>query len=88
MNKAVAPLPFIVLSLLVAIWGGWMRIGWALPVSQAAAHHGAIMVGSFLATLIFLERAVTFKSKWVLLLPMLNGMSIIAFTAHQTLAAE
>jgi hypothetical protein len=82
MNKAIAPLPLILLSLLLAIWGGWIRIGWSLPVSHAGAQHGAMMVGSFLATLILLERAVTFQNKWVLLLPVINGLSVIAFVVQ------
>lgn len=88
MNKAIAPLPLILLSLLLAIWGGWIRIGWSLPVSQVAAQHGAMMVGSFLATLIFSERAVTFQNKWVLLLPVVNGLSVLAFVAHQPVLAQ
>ncbi len=88
MNKAIAPLPLILLSLLLAIWGGWIRIGWSLPVHQVAAQHGAMMVGSFLASLIFLERAVTFKSRWVLLLPVVNGLSVLAFIAGQPVLAQ
>ncbi|MCU7551709.1 hypothetical protein OCK74_21490 [Chitinophagaceae bacterium LB-8] len=88
MNKAIAPLPLILLSLLLAIWGGWIRIGWSLPVSQVAAQHGAMMVGSFLATLVLLERAVTFQNKWVLLLPVINGLSVIAFLVQQPELAQ
>lgn len=83
MNKALFVLPLILLSLLASIWTGWLRIGWTLPVSNAAAQHGALMVGSFLATLIFLERAVTFANKWVLLLPFINGFSLVLFLAGQ-----
>ena len=78
MNKAVLIFPLIIFSLLAAIWTGWARIGWSLPITSAAAHHGAIMVNSFLASLIFLERAVTFKNKWVLLLPLTNVLSVVA----------
>ena len=79
MNKALIIIPLILVSLLSAIWTGWLRIGWALPVDNAVAQHGALMVGSFLGTLIFLERAATFKQKWVLLLPLVNGLSIVFF---------
>ena len=72
-------LPFIMLALILAIWGGWIRIGWNLPLTKTAGHHGAIMVGSFLSSLIFLERAVTFKNKLILLLPLVNALSIVAF---------
>jgi hypothetical protein len=87
MNKAILILPLVLLSLLSAIWSGWLRIGWVLPVSQSAAQHGALMVGSFLSTLIFLERAVTFRQKWVLLLPFVNGLSVVFFLVGQTSAA-
>jgi hypothetical protein len=79
MNKALLLLPLIMLSLLTAIWAGWLRLGWSLPTTVATAQHGALMVGSFLASLIFLERAVTFKSKWVLLLPALNATSLVFY---------
>ncbi len=72
-------LPFILASLIVALLSGLVRIGWSLPVSHTAGHHGAIMIGSFLSSLIMLERAVTFKNKWILLLPLLNAISIIFF---------
>jgi hypothetical protein len=83
MNKAFFVLPFILLSLLLAIWGGWLRVGWSMPVTNTASQHGAIMVGSFLSTLIFLERAVTFKSRWMFLLPAVNGLSAVFFLGGQ-----
>lgn len=48
------------LSLLIGIWAGWTRIGWALPrpVSTWPGAHGALMISGFLGTLIPLERAV------------------------------
>lgn len=79
MNKAMLIFPFVILSLITAVWSGWIRIGWSLPVSNTAAQHGALMVNSFLASLIFLERAVTFKAKWILLVPFVNALSIVAF---------
>lgn len=88
MSKALLVLPLILISLLLAIWTGWLRMGWSLPISNTAAQHGALMVCSFLATLIFLERAVTFRQKWVLLLPLLNGLSVVFFVLQQPLAAQ
>lgn len=87
-KKEVFLLPFILLSLLLAIWTGWIRMGWAFPVSNAAGHHGALMVGSFLATLIFLERAVTFKQKSILLLPLINGLSGLLFLIDRPSEAQ
>lgn len=81
MNKAVLILPLIVLTLIIAIWSGWIRIGVNLPVTHVAAQHGSLMINGFLASLIFLERAVTFKNKWVLLLPFINAAGLIAVAA-------
>lgn len=87
--KRVAPiLPFIFLSLLTAIGSGWIRIGWGLPGNALAAQHGALMVNSFLASLIFLERAVTFKKGWWLLLPAVNAASILPFVFNRPLIAQ
>lgn len=83
MNKSLIALPFLLLSLLAAIWTGWIRIGWPWLLSAAAGQHGALMVGSFLSSLVFLERAVTFKQKWVLLLPIINVLSSVFFLAQQ-----
>jgi hypothetical protein len=87
MNRIPFILPLIVLSLLIAIWAGWIRIGFNLPANIAIAHHGSLMVNCFLASLIFLERAVTFRNKWVLLLPFLNAFSVVLFTTGFSSAA-
>jgi hypothetical protein len=79
MNKTNLIFPFILFSLFAAIWSGWIRIGWEFPVDRLAGQHGALMVDGFLGSLIFLERAVAFRSKWILLLPFVNASSIIAF---------
>lgn len=88
MNKALFVLPLVLLSLLAAIWAGWIRIGIQLPAPGVAAHHGSLMINGFLGSLIFLERAVTFKNKLVLLLPLANAVSIAAYlTGAPQLAA-
>lgn len=81
MNKAVLILPLVVLTLIIAIWSGWIRIGIDLPVTAVATQHGSLMINGFLASLIFLERAVTFKNKLILLLPFTNASSLIAVAA-------
>lgn len=88
MNKAVLIFPLMIFSLLAALWTGWVRIGWPLPISNAAGHHGALMVNCFLASLIFMERAVTFKQKWVLLLPLVNALSVVAIFLDQPKVAQ
>jgi hypothetical protein len=86
--KPLFVLPLVALSLLLAVWSGWIRIGWNFPVTQSVAQHGALMIGSFLSTVIFLERAVTFKSRLVLLLPFINGLSGLFFAIGQPLIAQ
>ena len=80
-NRRLLPviLPLVFISLLAGIWAGWIRIGWEYPLTVVAGRHGALMVGSFLGTLISLERAVVVKSKWVMLAPFLSGLSFVFF---------
>lgn len=72
---------FVVLSLLAAVASGWLRLGVPLPFRLGSSQHGALMVNSFLASVIFLERAVTFRQKWLLLLPLTNAASALFFVA-------
>ncbi|GAA4463105.1 hypothetical protein GCM10023189_40710 [Nibrella saemangeumensis] len=81
-------LPFAILSLVVGLLTGLVRLGWAIPVTEAAGQHGALMVGSFLGTLIALERAVVFKNRWALLAPGINALSLPAFLLGQPLVAQ
>lgn len=72
--------PFMMLAfinLLVGIWAGLIRMGWNFPVSTLAVHHGAIMVGGFLTTLIALEKAIPLKRKIVLVIPLLSAFSFV-----------
>src|SRR5690606_14213859 len=80
-NRRLLPviLPLVFFSLLTGIWAGWIRIGWTYPLTVVAGQHGALMVGSFLGTLISLERAVVLKSKWIMLVPFFSGASLIFF---------
>jgi len=78
-NKHIFILPLVMLSLLTGIFSGWFRIGWNLPLSLPSGEHGALMVGSFLGTLICIERSVSFPNKIALLVPLVNSLSIIFF---------
>lgn len=69
----------VVVSVILGILAGYNRLGWTGLPTGMAAEHGAIMVGSFLGTLIILERAVVAKNKWFLLIPLLNGLSLPLF---------
>lgn len=74
---------FAMFCLLSGIWSGLNRIGWSLPVSLISAHHGAIMVGGFLGTLISLEKIIPLKKKSLYLIPVLNALSVVFFFSGQ-----
>lgn len=67
------------LSLLVAIWTGLLRLGWAWPIGDARLlwAHGPLMVCGFLGTLIGVERAVALQLRWPYGVPLLNGLGVL-----------
>ncbi|GAA4334604.1 hypothetical protein [Flaviaesturariibacter amylovorans] len=87
MKLVLAALPLVLFSLLAAVWSGWSRAGFELPLSAAAGQHGNLMVNCFLASLIMLERAVIFRQWWVRLLPLLNAAALVLFIAALPRAA-
>ncbi len=73
-------IPFMMLAvvnLLAGLWAGLIRIGWNLPVGSLAVHHGAIMVGGFLATLIALEKVIPLKRNLLLIIPLISALSLV-----------
>ena len=68
------------LSLVAAMWGGLMRLGWELPSISPTlpGTHGALMVGGFLGTVIGLERAVALRKSWAYIAPALSALGAIA----------
>lgn len=73
-------IPFMlaaVLNLIAGIWAGLIRLGWDLPVTPVAVHHGAIMVGGFLSTLIALEKAIPLKRNLFLIVPVISALSLL-----------
>jgi hypothetical protein len=74
---------FALLCLLCGIWSGLNKIGWSLPVTLITAHHGAIMVGGFLGTLIALEKIIPLKKKSLYIIPILNATSVAFFFSGQ-----
>jgi hypothetical protein len=85
----VSPLlPLVIGSLVLSVLTGLVRLGWTIPVTQTAGQHGALMVGSFLGTVILLERAVVFRNRWALLAPFLNALSLPAFWLGYPFAAQ
>lgn len=78
--KAFYLLPLVVLGLVLGISGGWIRLGSTLiPIAPAGMNHGLLMVGSFLGTLISIERAMVMKQRTWLFIPFLTGISIFPF---------
>ncbi len=71
------------LSLLAALWGGLVRLGWNLPLPTQGlpASHGPLMVVGFVATLVGLERAIALKRRWSYLAPVFTGASGLALLA-------
>lgn len=68
---------FAFVNLLAGIIAGLIRMGWTIPVGSVAAHHGAIMVGGFLSTLILLEKVIPLKNKHLFLFPLINALSLL-----------
>lgn len=72
-----------ILTLLAAIWAGWIRIGWNWPVIQPGLvlAHGPLMISGFFGTLIGLERAVALRRRWPFSGPVLTGLGGLALIA-------
>jgi len=80
-------IPFVLVAILVGINGGWQRMGWDTASFKAAGDHGALMTGSFLGTLICLERCILQKNKWWRILPALAASSMLLLLAGEILIA-
>ena len=82
MNIQTRFMPFLALALLalmLALWTGLVRIGWALPsFPNLSVAHGPLMISGFLGVLIPLERAVAIRQKWMFAVPMLAGIGWIS----------
>jgi hypothetical protein len=76
-------LPLAIVSMFIGVYAGWLRLGWNFPIltAQATALHGALMVGSFLGTLIAVEHVAVLKNKWVWLVP-LSFISSLPLLLH------
>jgi hypothetical protein len=75
---------FAMLCLLSGLWSGLNRIGWEVAFLPITPHHGVIMVGGFLGTLIALEKIIPLKNKRLYFIPILNALSIAVFFLGQT----
>jgi len=75
--------PLAMISLLLGILTGLQRLGWQMPDTNTAAQHGALMVGSFLGTVILVERIVAIKLYWLYIFPIMSGLSTLAFVLSE-----
>jgi hypothetical protein len=74
--------PFLIIavvSLIVGLFAGLARIGWNTLSFPGMMHHGGIMVGGFLGTLISLEKIIPLKKKWLYLIPVTSALSLVFF---------
>jgi hypothetical protein len=84
LGKARFPLMALgLLALLMALWGGLVRLGWAWPVPSPTLFvaHGPLMVCGFLGTLIGVERAVALGALWPYAAPLLTAIGVLALLA-------
>jgi len=75
---------FAMFSLLCGLWSGLCRIGWDIGISPVVAHHGAIMVGGFLGTLIAFEKIIPLRKKTLYLIPITSASSVVMFFTRQS----
>jgi len=61
------------------MFSGLGRFGVSMPVPEAYVHHGAIMVGGFLGSLIMLEKVIPLKKTIFYIGPLLSASSILVF---------
>jgi hypothetical protein len=64
-------------ALLLGMGAGLARQGLDLAPGEAAAHHGALMVGGFFGTVISLERAVALGSLWAYAAPLAAALGAL-----------
>lgn len=76
-----------IVSLLSAMWGGLVRVGWSFPAIEPAlvAFHGPLMVSGFLGTLISLERATERGYRWTYAVPALTGFGALILITGSSL---
>ncbi len=68
-------------NLILGLISGLGRMGWDVPIPEVYVHHGAIMVGGFLGSLIALEKIIPLKNYGFLIGPLFSASSILVFIA-------
>jgi len=81
MTRLLKPVLLVaaMMNLVIGMLSGLGRLGWSVPMPESYTHHGAIMVGGFLGSLIALEKIIPLKRPWFFIGPMLSGSSIFVF---------
>ncbi len=92
METSRARFPLLAVALLTALlamWAGLMRLGWALPplTNTLTGVHGALMVSGVLGTLISLERVVALGRRWAYAAPALTALGVVALLIGAPLGA-
>ncbi len=72
-------LVFAFTNLIIGMFSGLGRFGVMMPIPEAYVHHGAIMVGGFLGSLIALEKVIPLRKKIFYLGPLVSASSILVF---------
>ncbi len=67
---------FVFINLVFGMYSGLGRMGWTNSFLQGYLHHGAIMVGGFLGTLIALEKVIPLHKRYLFVVPALSASSI------------
>jgi hypothetical protein len=70
---------FAVANLIIGMLSGLGRLGVVVPLPEAYVHHGAIMVGGFLGSLIALEKVIPLKQNVYFAGPLLSASAIVIF---------
>jgi hypothetical protein len=68
---------FALANLIIGMLSGLGRLGISMPLPEAYVHHGAIMVGGFLGSLIMLEKLIPLKKTIFYIGPLLSASSIL-----------
>ncbi|MBI2964301.1 MAG: hypothetical protein HYY35_11145 [Deltaproteobacteria bacterium] len=76
----LALMPAGMFSLVLGLWSGLERLGWALPAPHPglALAHGPLMISGFLGTLIGVERAVALGGGWAAIAPAATALGALA----------
>jgi hypothetical protein len=69
----------------LGIWGGVVRLGWALPwrPAELVAFHGPLLVSGVFGILIGVERAVAIGRQWAFIAPLLAAAGALSLVLGQ-----